>query len=243
MTVVLAGACSFHHGGVGDRDALPQDGTVDGALPSSDALQPDAVLVQQGVAYATSSNAPLSLTLSAVPDAGHVLVMVGAAEHGPLTSVTGGGVATWKRATRSTMNINIEIWYGTSDGSSALVTSNFSPSHLPMWMLVAEWANLATAMPLDQTSFGAGMTSPATAGAVATTHGHDLLVFGVSDQVPNVFATPAPGTWTPLASIMEADVVQATWYQVVRVTDTYTPSVGETAGSWDAAVAAFAIAP
>ena len=51
--------------------------------------------------------------------------MIGAAEHGGLASVTGGGVATWTRATRSLNNTNIEIWYGITDGSSAAVTATF----------------------------------------------------------------------------------------------------------------------
>jgi hypothetical protein len=241
-TVVLASGCAFHRGGVGDRDASPQDGSTDVA-PPPDGSAPDAVLVQQGVAYAATSDAPLSLTLSVAPGVGHVLVMIGAAEHGPLTSITGGGVAAWMRATSSTTNMNIEIWYGTTDGSSATVMSHFPQSHLPMWMHIAEWANLSTAATVDQTSSGAGATSPASAGAVATMHGHDLLVFGVSDQAPNVFGTPVPGAWTPLASISETDVVQSAWYRVVAATATYAPSVGETAGSWDAALAAFAIAP
>src|SRR5690348_11701447 len=63
----------------------------------------------------------LAASLPQQPVAGNLLVMVGATPANALSSVTGGG-AQWQRGTLATANINVEIWYGITDGSSATVT-------------------------------------------------------------------------------------------------------------------------
>jgi hypothetical protein len=239
---VLASACGFQHGTTGadaeqKRDADPIDGAAPDAPPGT------AMLLHEITAYAPNSNAPLSAALPVTPAAGDVLVMVGAAEHGGLTSVTGGGVATWTRATRSVSNTNIEIWFGTTDGSSATVTIQFPPYSLPMWMAVSEWSGLATTGTLDAASSNAGSPSPAGPGTVATAHARDVLIFGVSDSEPNTFGVPAPGTWSAMTGVSSNVIDQAEWYQIVAVTGSYAPSVDESAHAWDGAIAALAIAP
>ncbi len=246
LVVTLAG-CGFHVGsadGVDAPNAL-DDGSVsdsaDGAPPdiASDAL----AIVQQVTGAAPNTNAPLSATLGSPPASGHLLVMVGAAEHGGLASVTGGGVGTWTRATNSLSNSNIEIWYGVTNGSSATVTITFPAYGLPIWMAVSEWSGLTTTSVLDVTGSTSGGASPAGPGTIATTHAHDLLIFAVTDSTPNTFGAPTPGAWTAMTGVTAAPVVQAAWYREVTATGSYAPTVTETAHSWDSAAAAFRVAP
>lgn len=126
------------------------DAAIDARRPPDAA--PDAAtsptLVQQ--AGNSAASAPtISATLPAVPAAGDVLVMIGGNPQGALTSVTGGGVATWTRAARSTANANVEVWYGVTDGSNAVVTIMLAGSASSMSIVVAEWSGLATTNTLD----------------------------------------------------------------------------------------------
>jgi hypothetical protein len=196
-----------------------------------DAATGGVALVQQGVNYADHATM-LAVTLPNLPAANDVLVMIGGGPSGMLDSVTGGGVATWTRAALSIDNSNIEIWYGVTDGSNATVTIKCATNTLSMGMSVSEWSGLATANLLDGHTAMSGLTSPARAGAFATTNAHDLLLFGVADATPNSFGNPLPGTWTQLAPVT-GFIVQGEWYRVVTATGTYTPTVSETANDWD----------
>ena len=220
----------------GDSADARRDGTIAIDAPV-DAAQPPE-LVQQTTATSNTTNAPLVATLPAPPASGALLVMVGAAEHGGLASVTGGGVATWMRATRSLDNTNIEIWYGITDGSSAAVTATFPAYQLPIWMLVTEWSNMASTNLLDMTVSTSGATSPASAGSITTTFARDLVIFGIADQTPNTFGAPQ-GTWNALTSVSSIATIQDVWYQAVTTTGTFAPSATESHHSWDAAIAAF----
>ena len=244
---LIASACGFTHGAVGsvasEDDGPPGDATFDTATDDSitllDARSPAVpALVHEISAFANNSNAPLSATLPALPAAGHLLVMIGAAEHGGLTSVSGGGVATWTRATQSLSNVNIEIWYGVTNGSSATITIAFPAYSLPMWMDVSEWSGLAVSNILDGAVSKSGATSPATAGSLSAS-ANDLVLFAVGDSKPNTFGTPTQGTWTDMITVTTNATTQTAWYRFAAAAGTVNPGVTESAHSWDAAVAAF----
>ena len=207
------------------------DAPVDGR--PIDAPMPQPTLVQQGVNYADQATS-LSVTLPNLPGANHVLVMIGGNPHAHLDSVTGGGVTTWTFAAGSWDNANIEIWYGVSNGSNATVTITCATNTLSMALSVSEWSGLATTNLLDTQNAIGGVVSPAKSGSITTTNAHDLLLFGVGDDAPNTFGNPAPGTWTQLTPVT-GFLVQGEWYRIVSATGTYTPTVSETANSWDGA--------
>jgi hypothetical protein len=214
------------------------DAAIDAPIDSAprDASMLDPTLVQQGVNYADMATS-LSVTLPNLPASGDVLVMIGGDPHLALDSVTGGGVMTWTRAAGSFDNANIELWYGVTNGSNATVTINCASNTLSMGLSVSEWSGLATTNVLDKARATSGLTSPASAGMIATANAHDLLLFGVANDSPNTFGNPAPGTWLPLTPVT-GNIVQSEWYRVVNATGTYAPAVSETAHAWDAALAA-----
>ena len=210
----------------------PIDGPPDAYVP------PQPILRQQVVNY-SSSAASLSATLPASPTSGNLIVMIGGTPTAPLTSVTGGGIATWKLAVESTIQSNVEIWYGITDGSSATVTIALTNNTSPTWLSVSEWANVTDVV--DDTSKLDGNTSPATAGSITTTT-RDLLLFGVSQFAPTNIGSPTPGTWTALQPI-DGFVKQREWYRVEPSAGTYSASVSVSSNGWDAALVAFRIAP
>ncbi len=211
-------------------DAPPND------APPPDAPLPNAMVVQQ-VTNSMPSGATLSATLPNAPVAGRMLVMVGAATSGGLTSVTGGG-ATWTRAASSPINTNIEIWYGVTDGSSATVTIARTNNTISIWLSVSEWSGLATTSPLDGANANDGTAATISAGSITTTNARDLVIFAASAFAPNTFGTPTPGTWTALTPISNTLITQAVWYQQQAATGTFAPQVTHTEGDWDAAVVA-----
>ena len=194
--------------------------------------------VQQAIASADDSNSPVVATLAAMPVSGDLLVVIGGDSHGALTSVTGGGVATWTRATRSLANVNIEIWYGITDGSAAAVTVAYPANNNPIWQLVTEWSAMASTNVLDAAMSMSGESSPATAGA-AGVGPRELALFAVADLTPNTFGTPAQGTWTALMPVSSSSTTQQVWYAIATTPGSLAPSVPETANSWDAAIASF----
>ena len=116
LAIVCASGCGFHPGVAVDSADSPLDDAslrADGAAIDGK-LAVDPALVQQKSNSATSGS-PLSVTLAAPPTAGNVLLMIGAANSGGLTSVTGGGVATWTLVTSSLSYANIEIWFGVNE--------------------------------------------------------------------------------------------------------------------------------
>ena len=249
VVITSLGACSFGPAVALDAgNGHPPDGgtAIDGTAidDATDATTSAGIaLVQQTTASAPNTNAPLSATLSASPINGDLLVMVGAAEHGGLATVSGGGVTSWTRATRSLDNTNIEIWYGVCDGSSATVTITFPAYTLPIWMAVSEWSGMASTNVLDSTRSISGNTSPAGAGTLATTNAHDVLIFAVTDDTPNTFGAPTQGPWSAMTGVSPPPLVQAAWYREVSTAGSYGPTVTETAHSWESAAAAFRAAP
>ena len=243
IAIATLTACTFSPASSVDAAIThPPDGTNPVIDAAADATAAAPAIVQQTTASAPNTNAPLSATLSASPINGDLLVMVGAAEHGGLATVSGGGVATWTRATRSLSNTNIEIWSGVSDGSSATVTITFPAYTLPIWMAVSEWSGMASTNVLDCAHSTSGNSSPAAAGAIATT-AHDVLIFAVTDNTPNAFGAPTQGLWTAMTGVSAPPLVQAAWYREVSTVGSYNPTVTETAHSWESATAAFRVAP
>lgn len=197
-------------------------------------------LVQQNTNYADNAGT-LSVTLATAPVSGHLLIMIGATPSGSLTSVSGGG-ATWNAATGSFVNANEEIYYGITNGTSATVTIARTGSTSPIWLSVSEWSGLATTGVLVDAKSKDGTTTAANPGGSVITTGATLLVFGASNNSPNTFGTPTPGTWTALTPISGFQV-QSEWYRVEPTAGTYSVSVSQTANAWDASLAAFRYTP
>jgi hypothetical protein len=218
------------------------DAAIDGAsVLDAPVDAPTApVLVQQATTFQPSGDS-LSLTLPASPIAGHVLVLIGGTPQAPLTSVSGGG-ATWTRAAFSTVEANTEIWVGVTSGSSATVTVSMPGNISQLSIAVSEWANLAPTNLVHAANAGSGVASPATAGPIMTTSAPSLLIFGVDVFGSSTWGLPSNGSWTPMMPIAGA-VAQAAWYRVEQTSGTFTTSVSETGGGWDAALVALRIAP
>jgi hypothetical protein len=233
MALGLAG-CGFHTNAAVDAPPVEQPDAVN----VDAALSHEPAFVQQAKAEAPNSNTPLKVMLPLAPTAGHLLVAIGADEHGALTGVSGGGVVAWSLATRSTANTNIEIWYGITDGSSSTISLTFPQDDLPMWAVVGEWSG---AGPFDGAKSANGTTSVASAGSLAV-QARDLVIFGVGDQTPNAYGTMDTG-WTALMPAGSNHTDQRVWFTIAAATGTLAPSVGQTANQWDAAVAAFRAAP
>jgi hypothetical protein len=225
------------------HDARAIDAALDSQRPPVDAPN-QAMLVQQAANHADADT--LAITLAQAPAAGDMLVFVGGDVHAALdasTGVAGGGVSTWKRATYSDVNTNIEIWYGvTSGGATTITATGVSGDMHPIFGIVSEWSGLLALNPLDGVHATDGIVSPADPGAIVTANAHDLLIFGVGDASPNAFGAPSPGVWTALTPI-SADVSIAAWYRIQTTAGFVHPTVSETNGQWDAAVVALQVAP
>lgn len=222
-------------------DGRPADASLDAAI-AIDAPAPGAVLVQQKARERTASST-LATTLDAPPLAGHTLVMIGGGPVAPLVGVSGGGIATWRRAAFSPVAANVEIWYGVTDGSSSTVTITAESAASSLTMLVTEWSGLATTLALDGASANADTTTTASAGQISTTNAPDLVLFAVASFTPNTFGTPAGFTaLMPLAGA-QTGVNQAAWYRQVATSGTVSPTVSVTSTEWDACLVALKLAP
>jgi hypothetical protein len=211
------------------------DALVDG--PPDAYVPPMPLLRQQAVSYANQA-ASLSVTFATAPTSGNVLITIGGTPTAPLTSVTGGGVATWQLAKRSTVQSNVEIWWGITDGSSSVVTVSLTGNNSPTWLHVAEWSELTGVV--DAATALDGGTSPASAGTL-TTPTRDLLVFGFSQFTPTTIGNLSPGSWTAMTPIDGNFVKQREWYRIESTPGTYSPSVTVSNAGWDAALVAFRI--
>jgi len=216
-------------------DALV-DARIDAAIDAPNL----PVLVQEAAAFTTSADS-LSLTLPSVPVAGNVLVMIGGDPQSSLASVTGGGVS-WTLAARSTVEANIELWVGVTDGSSATVTISLPGTIAQMSIAVSEWANLAPANLIDVTKASSGGSSPASTGSLSTTSAPTLVLLAAAAFGATTWGVPTGGAWTPMMGVSGA-VSQAAWYRVVTAPGTFGPIVTENGGSWDAALVALRGAP
>lgn len=218
----------------------PVGGGPDGRGPDGASAQVRPV--QQTTAHATAANA-VTATLAQAPASQDVLVVVGGAEKAPLTSIVGGGVASWNRASYSTVYENVEIWYGVTAGTDPLITIRCEEGCAtgPMWMAVSEWSGVSAASPFEVGTGSAGTGASASPGAIQTLAAPDLLVFAVSDTT-DIGLTPMPAGWSPLAQVSFGSIVQRQWYAIAPTPGSYTAAVDATS-SWDAAIAAFELAP
>jgi hypothetical protein len=209
-----------------------------GVMPSPASA---VTFVQQKTNNASSaSSLSVTFTTNVSTTAGNVLVMVGGNSTGALTGVSGGGVGTWTKATSSLTHNEVEIWYGAVDvatnTSTTPVTATASAAG-GMYMSVTEWNGLS--LTIDKTAAQGGTTSPASPPSITTTNAssNDLVLFGVADNSGNTYGTPSGGTWTALSPQITTPVAQSVWYQIAAA-GTFSPTVTETAHSWDAVIAA-----
>jgi hypothetical protein len=207
-----------------------------------------AVLVQQTSASTDATVATLSASFAHPTIVGDLLVIVGASTSGPLDrkNVTGGGVTQWAVAAASPTNANMEIWYGVvSSASSAPVAIGLQEAQ-DLRLNVTEWSGLVATQldALDGTGSQSGTASPALASPIDT-HAAALVVFGVSSLEPSSgFGTPSDGPWTAMDPIALDDrCVQLSWYQNRPAATSLQPMVSVTGDGWDAAIAAFKVAP
>jgi hypothetical protein len=222
-------------------DAASPDAPIDAGVDAVPIDTPVArALLQQERSNYVEGAASLDITFGTEPAIGDLLVMVGATPGGLLDSVTGAGT-TWTKATGSSANSNIEIWYGLKTASGSTVTIARSAAATDTYFAnVSEWSNISATTPFDSAQANFGTTSPASSGTTQATHTPDLLIFGVSDVTPNTFGTPGAGTWTPLASVGPTpSYVENVWYRNASLVTGYSPTVSETGNHWDAAIAAF----
>jgi hypothetical protein len=191
-------------------------------------------LVQEMTSFNEGATS-LSVSLPALPESQHLLLLIGGAEGGVL-SPTGGGV-TWQTAAFSSTSSGLTIWFGITDGSSATVTlptTNTSPIDRT-WLDLSEWSGLATANELDGHDSAGSNAAAAVDLKLATAAAPDLLVFAV------VTYTPSPGldaSWTSDTAIGTGSVAQAMWHKVVTTAGMQEVQTA-TAGQYDAGFAAF----
>lgn len=225
-------------------DGPALDGPPLDAMPLDAPQPPQAMLVQQTTATSATMEPSLSVGLPAATTDGDVLVMIGGTPAGSLMSVTGGGASTWSRATSSTENYNIEVWFGRVDVASTspiTIAQNGATGHLRLW--VGEWRGLAVPVLRDGEVASAGMVSPAQPPPITTPPmARDLVILGVADGAPNTFGVPEPDGWTALVPVTLESTVQVAWYRIYTAPVTVTATVAETAHKWDAALVAFRIA-
>lgn len=226
--------CRAAGGGECPQDASAVDAPADAPPPPA--------LVQQTTGAAPAVTTTWSVAYLTPPLPGDVLVMVGAIDSGPLNSVTGGGVATWVRASASTLCTNAEIWYGVTDGSSSTVkiTTDSTNGDGGAWVWISEWSGLETSNLLDQ-HLAAGSNGPNTTpapGAITTTAPRELVLLGVSSFTTS-FDTPAPDIWTQLTKTGAGNYLQDEWYVVTASAGPFAPTVGPSTICWDAAIASF----
>lgn len=181
----------------------------------------------------------MTVTLDAKPVAGHLLVMTGADPAAGLDGVSGGGVPAWVRAASSTVNANIEIWYGITDGTSAAITISLANANGIKTAVVSEWVRASGT--LDGAQAGSGSTSPAHTAEIETT-GPTIVIFAAANFAPNTFDAPGPGTWIEIPYTPPV-AVQQQWYRIVADPVKIAPTVALTGNLWDAAIAAFRAPP
>jgi hypothetical protein len=181
----------------------------------------------------------LSVTLPAAPKIGNMLIFVGGSNIAPLATISGGSTA-WTRAIKSSVNPNIEIWFGVADGSSAITIDASVPTG--MTTSVSEWSGLLTSDPLDTAVAMAGTSNPASTGMLTTTNANDLLISGVADFLPTAIGDPTTSAWTKL-NTFTSNSVQTVWYQTTTAIGTYDATLASASNRWDAAIAAFRLSP
>jgi hypothetical protein len=236
----------------GQVNAQSHDSGVDApSVPSADAA-PDAGTNASGAAFvqqsvgSTPSALTISATFSAATTIDDLLVIIGASTDDALQmmNITGGGVSTWSIAAASAAHANIEIWYGLVTTSTDEPVTIGHSRQGDLRLNVSEWRGLATQDVLDSANALDGTSSSASAQPLDT-HAPDLIVLGAANQGSNSsIGSPSEGPWSALKPIALGDTaVQSSWYQTLPATAAVQPMVPTTGEGWDAAIAAFKVAP
>jgi hypothetical protein len=159
-----------------------------------------ASLVQQASGANLGNNAnTLTVTLPQAPGNSDVLVLIfdqiGASQ--TITSITG---ANWTRVGQNTSGGDLEIWTGTSPGSSAITITgaNYFGGFQPGYAIVAEFSGISAA-PDGFAVTTAGGSWPVTTGTLTTTNASDLLMTAVLSYNGGGIGAAVSGGWTPLA--------------------------------------------
>ena len=112
-----------------------------------------------------------------------------------VTSVSGGGVATWNKGAAIAGSAgDEELWYGLSTGSATSVTATMSAGTSQVGAYAIELAGVAASSPLDVAATTTQNASSAQSPTLTTTVAGDYVVMGVNTDAS---VTGSPGSpWT-----------------------------------------------
>ena len=208
--------------------------------------------VEQVVAPGGTNVSPENFSLPSASTVGDTLILLVGDDHSTnatVSSVSGGGVATWTKVTEqngSSGDGEAEIWYGpvTSSASSVTVTLSGSTN----WQLasVSEWSGIASSSPVDASTSSAGSATSFTAGPITTTQTGDLVISDAwtSFNSPG-FTSPQDSTtsgYTALSQTMAGGSYYRAWGAYTIDSSTGSISAGWTgpgSGFYATAIAAF----
>jgi glyoxylate utilization-related uncharacterized protein len=141
--------------------------------------------VQDAVSGGIETTTPFPVTLSQATTVGDTLVLTVGDDHtnsATVSSVSGGGVATWTKVTEqngSAGDGEAEIWYGlvTTSGSTSVSVTMSANTNVQL-ANVSEWSGIASSAPVDASTSSAGTATSFTAGPITTTQPGDLVISG-----------------------------------------------------------------
>lgn len=192
--------------------------------------------------YATS----LAITPTVAVTSGNLLVVTvrGVAL---VTSITGGGVATWVNSVIATNSGNLtSIWYGYTTGGTAAVVVNVSNHPTGAAVSFAEFSGTitsGTATDGVNTSTGAN-SAAATTGSITPTAATNVLLVTAFIVSGNPITSTYPATgWTPLLgsanSTAGASALLADYRLVTSATGSYSEVFTGPYAKYAACIAAF----
>ena len=208
--------------------------------------------VQQAAATGGAALTSQTITLPANSTVGNTLVLLVSCDHSnnaTVSTVSGGGVTTWSKATATAAASGAgmaEIWYGAVTSAATVLTVTLSGS--TNWQLadLAEYSGINTTSPLDGATGTTGSASSFTAGPITTTSAGDLVVTDAWTGVASSASTVGPNTsgYTVLSETKAGGNFYRGWaaYQVVGAAGSqsaqwFQPSF--TSGTYATAIAAF----
>lgn len=160
-------------------------------------------LVQQATG-SWSSGSSYTISLGSAPASGDVLVLgsAGAGTTVSISSLSQTGV-TWSKATSTTTNKDVEIWYGVA-GASAGTTLTVTLSRTATAAIdgnLSEWSGIATSSELLSGGYSStsGTSATPTTSLVSPTSGKSALIYGVALQ-GGTFSSGPTGGFTALST-------------------------------------------
>ena len=208
--------------------------------------------VQQAAATGGAALTSQTITLPANSTVGNTLVLLVSCDHSnnaTVSTVSGGGVTTWSKATATAAASGAgmaEIWYGAVTSAATVLTVTLSGS--TNWQLadLAEYSGINTTSPLDGATGTTGSASSFTAGPITTTSAGDLVVTDVWTGVANSASTVGPSTpgYTVLSETKAGGSFYRGWaaYQVVGAAGSQSAAwiqPSSISGTYATAIAAF----